>query len=312
MLPDFNRLKVFYFIYKNLSGAAAAKELNVSQPAVSQHLANLETEMKARLFTRMHKRLVPTPAGERLFSILEPFIAELQNGIGEIHQTQQGPSGILRIGAPVGFGEKYLPAIFGSFINLYPAVSFYLELGHPTILLPLISEGRLDFAYADIFTGQQQFSRDLAIFSITPVAREDLLLVCSRSYYLKHLQGEVTLESLLTCRYVAYRKHTPAIATWFRHHFNKQSVCPDIALTVESVRAVINGIKHDLGLAVVPAHFVAQELDNGEILAIRTGKKEISNRISLVRLQDKIPGPSEKMFLEHFTNEMSCFLPEPV
>ncbi|RLE03892.1 MAG: LysR family transcriptional regulator, partial [Bacteroidetes bacterium] len=62
MLPDFNRLKVFYYIYSLKSIAAAARQLHISQPAVSQHLKKLEAEINTSLFVRLHKRMVPTSA----------------------------------------------------------------------------------------------------------------------------------------------------------------------------------------------------------------------------------------------------------
>lgn len=309
MLPDFNRLKVFYHIYKNMGVAAAARELNITQSAVSQNLGNLETEMKTRLFTRVHKRLVPTPAGEKLYNILNPFVADLENGIRDIHHAQKGPFGLLRIGAPVGFGENYLPAVFASFIKLYPDISFHLELGHPTHLLPPVGDGRLDFVFTDIFT--DQLSKGLAAFSVIPIINEELVLACSKSYYDENIRGYADVDHLLDCRYVAYRKHAPAIGNWFRRHFNKHSVKPAVALTAESVRAVINGIRQNIGLGIVPSHFITGEIRSGEMLVIRTGKKEMINRISLVRLQDKVPSLSEKMFLEHFMSEIGNYMPGP-
>ncbi len=62
MLTDFNRLKVFYTIYRHKSAAAAARELYISQSAVSQSLGKLERELKNQLFVRQHKKLVPTAA----------------------------------------------------------------------------------------------------------------------------------------------------------------------------------------------------------------------------------------------------------
>ena len=49
---DFNRIKVFYYIFSNQSVAKAARELNITQSAVSQQLKKLELEIKTRLFTR--------------------------------------------------------------------------------------------------------------------------------------------------------------------------------------------------------------------------------------------------------------------
>ncbi len=127
MLPDFNRLKVFYHIYKLNSIVAAANQLHLSQPAVSQQLQKLEAELKFPLFIRLHKKLVPTAAGERLFKLVEPFVDKLQDEIPHIRQPLDQPSGLLRIGAPREFGKEYLPTFCSSFREQYPDVTFNLN-----------------------------------------------------------------------------------------------------------------------------------------------------------------------------------------
>ena len=120
---------------------AAAKGLNITRSAVSQHLKKLEDEIKTQLFTRLHKRLVPTVAADRLFAIMDPFYKELQSGLQVIKRAKIRPSGLLRIGAPVEFGKAYFPGIFASFRLLYPEVTFFLKLGDPEVLLAGLIEG---------------------------------------------------------------------------------------------------------------------------------------------------------------------------
>ena len=151
MLPDLNRLRIFYYIFSAKSVVAAAGKLHITQSAVSQHLQKLEREIQTRLFTRLHKKLVPTMAGERLFALVRPFIENLENSIGEIRQAQQVPSGPIRVGAPPEFGRLYLPGIFASFREDYPEVVFFLKLGDPAVLLSMAGEGELDFALVDMF-----------------------------------------------------------------------------------------------------------------------------------------------------------------
>ena len=68
MLPDFNRLRVFFHVHQARSVGAAAAALHVTQSAVSQSLAKLEAELGAQLFVRRHRAIVATAAGEALFS----------------------------------------------------------------------------------------------------------------------------------------------------------------------------------------------------------------------------------------------------
>jgi DNA-binding transcriptional LysR family regulator len=300
MLPDFNRLKVFYFVYHHGSTAMAAKKLHVTQPAVSQHLKKLEAEIGARLFTRMHKGLAPTSAGETLYGIVKPFMDNIERNIEQIQMAHEGPRGRLRIGAPVEFGEKVLPGICARFRKQHPHVSFHLEMGHPRILLPLVKEGRLDLAFADIFSQKGIHSRELSLFEIQPVTDEKLVMVCSRSYHDQYIRGDYSLENLKERDFVAYQEHAPAIRSWFRHHFDKIAIHPHIIISVESVRSVITFVRHHMGLGIVPYHFIDHLLVKGELILIPGSKTEIINRISLVQLQDKVPTILEKRFLEHF------------
>ena len=151
MLPDFNRLKLFYHVYACKSVAGAAKALHVTQSAVSQGLAKLEGELETPLFTRVHKGLVPTPAAETLFGMVQPFVTELENGLQDFARAKTQPWGVLRIGSPRMFGKIYFPRIFASFRKKFPEVSFVLELGGQEKLLDMVREGALDFTFSDIF-----------------------------------------------------------------------------------------------------------------------------------------------------------------
>ena len=75
MLPDFNRLKIFYYIYSTKSISDAANSLHLTQSCISQHLKKLEYEVRIPLFTRLNRKLVPTAAGDKLFSVIFLFLS---------------------------------------------------------------------------------------------------------------------------------------------------------------------------------------------------------------------------------------------
>ena len=143
MLPDFNRLKVFYYIYSQNSIVAAARSLHLTQPAVSQQLQKLETEIQATLFIRLHKKLIPTEAAKRLFALVQPFMDSLQEGMNDIRQPLDRPAGLLRIGAPREFGKEYLPPLSNSFRRAYPEVRFTFRFDENAPLLDMLKRGIL-------------------------------------------------------------------------------------------------------------------------------------------------------------------------
>ncbi|MBI9083516.1 MAG: LysR family transcriptional regulator [Desulfobacterales bacterium] len=304
MLPDLNRLRVFYLIYSLKSIVAAAGELHITQSAVSQNLRKLEGEIKTKLFTRLHKRLVPTMAGERLFALIAPFMEGLASGIGDIRQAQQTPSGPIRVGAPPEFGRLYFPGIFASFRTVYPDVVFFLKLGDPATLLSMVSDGDLDLAFVDMFPVGGQVSDMFTPFGIEPVIEEEVILACSKEYYFSAVKKNHAFEHLSGLAFIEYQHHAVVVKNWFRHHFGRAPSRLNIVMTVDSIQAVIAGIRHHLGLGVIASHMAWKEISTGEMVPIRTGKTAVINKISLVQLQDKVPTLSERTFLAHFRKEM--------
>jgi len=304
MLPDLNRIKAFYYIYQGQSVAQAAKELNISASAVSQALGKLEGELNLPLFTRLHRKLVPTWAGEQLFNIVSPFIRDLETGIDNITRARDVPSGMLRIGSPIEFGKSYFPRVFAGFRQLYPEVVFSMKLGDPSEIFSMISTGELDFGLVDIFLTREQVSGDLGHFSIEPLIDEEVILACSKTYYQREIKGDHSFDNLVTKEFISYQKTSLTLRNWFKHHFNRFSIELNRVMTVDSHQAVINGMLHHLGMGVIAGHIVAGELERGEIIPVHTGQKDVINKISLAQLQDKIPSLTEKTFIRFIKNDI--------
>lgn len=296
MLQNLERLKVFYYVFSEKSVVAAAKALHVSQSAVSQALQKLESEIKCPLFTRLHKRLVPTEAGERLFSIVNPFMGALDTWLNTLAQGQNQPFGELRIGAPAEFGKAYLPAIAAAFRQQYPAVTFFLKFGDAGTLLPMVEKGRLDFILVDEFLTQNQFFGNLDIYHFAPLVEEEVSLACSKQYYAQSVKKNHSFENLARQQFITYRHNAQTVRNWFRHHFGKYNVPLNVVLTVDSHQAVISAIRHHFGMGMIASHLVKEDIQNGLIMPISTSKATIINQISIVNLQDKIPTLAEKVF----------------
>ncbi|MFK5927415.1 MAG: LysR family transcriptional regulator [Desulfuromusa sp.] len=304
MLPDFNRLKVFYHIYRLNSIVGAANKLHLSQPAISQQLQKLEAELKVPLFTRLHKKLVPTAAGERLFTLVEPFVDRLQDEIAFIRQPLDRPAGTLRIGAPREFGKEYLPRFCHEFRLLYPEVTFKLKFKEAIPLLTMIREGILDYALVDVYFKPGELPGFPDIFSIDPVLKEEMVLVCSQEYYHQEIAGDHSFKNLLDKEYITDEDDPSILTLWFKYHFSKIPENLNVVMTLDSHEALISGLKLGMGLGVATAHLVWEEIQRGEVVPITTAKEDMVNMISLVQLQDKVPTLTEKTFRDFMIASM--------
>jgi DNA-binding transcriptional LysR family regulator len=107
---------------------AAARDLRVSQPAVSKLLRSLEQHAGARLLERSSRAVRPTPQGLILYEASGTSLAAIDAAVEAIRCDMGGISGALRLHGPVCLGESHLHRIVMEFQNRHPAVSIELTL----------------------------------------------------------------------------------------------------------------------------------------------------------------------------------------
>jgi LysR family cys regulon transcriptional activator len=131
----------------DFSVSRAAERLHLVQPAVSQHLKALESELGVPLFRRQGKRLVAlTPAGEQALHHARRALADVAN-IHAIGEEQCDPgSGDLRIGATHTQARYVLPPVLRRFTAAYPQVALQLHQGTPQQLVEMALDDRVDLA----------------------------------------------------------------------------------------------------------------------------------------------------------------------
>jgi len=120
-------LRVFFMVVQHGSLAKAAAQLRVSQPAVSQVIADLEYSLGARLFDRGSRGVEPTIYARALLSRGRAAFDELRQGIRDIEFLADPEVGELRIGATAPTIETLLPDIVQQFSRRYPRVVVHVE-----------------------------------------------------------------------------------------------------------------------------------------------------------------------------------------
>jgi len=296
MLPDLNRLKVFYHVYSLQSMNRAAKNLYLTQPGVSQHIKKLEVEIKTALFIRQHKKIIPTRAADQLFDMVKPFIEILGSEIKNISKPMDQPYGLLRIGAPLEFGKTYFPAICHAFREKFNQVTFKIRLEEPDQLLDMLNKGLLDFVVIDYFSAKDQFLGRPEHCQIDLLAEEILVLVSSKEYFENKMKKKTSFETLMSMDFIT-DEHEPIILKhWFWHYFKKSIPRFNIIMAIESHQALLNCVRLGMGLAITADHLIWDEIKTGEIIPIFPTKEKVINKISLVQLRDKKPTLTEKMF----------------
>ena len=210
----------------------------------------MEAELDTPLFTRLHKRLIPTSEAQKLFSILEPFVHELELGLRLIKQAKDTPSGELRVGSPHGFGKAYMPRIFAAFRRKYPGVTFKLWLGDANRIFSLLDKGQLDLAVIDEYLIQRMPPEVLSQYCLENIIEEELILAGSKEYCEERLQGDFSYGNLVKQDFISCHLDALAVTNWFGFHFEKTTPKLNVVLETDSFQTVMEGIDNNLGLSV--------------------------------------------------------------
>src|SRR5437667_4930543 len=127
----------------NLS--AAARDLSVSQPALTKSVRKLEQQYGAALFDRAARGMVLTPSGAALLTHARLIEAQCRFADAEIEALAHGEAGTIRIGAGPYWGRALVPLAVARLQARFPRLRVDLEVGVNTITLPKLFAGDLDF-----------------------------------------------------------------------------------------------------------------------------------------------------------------------
>lgn len=108
--------------------SAAARELGISTPAVSKHLALMEARLGVVLVNRTTRRMGLTPEGELYLSHARRILGEIDDMAEQLGAAQVRPSGLLRVNATLGFGRSHVAPLISRFVRLHPQVEVQLQL----------------------------------------------------------------------------------------------------------------------------------------------------------------------------------------
>lgn len=141
---EINELKTVVSVAKHASFSMAAKQLYVTQPAVSKRVTALEEELNTKLFDRLGKKVLLTQAGEVLLAKAHVILKEIDEGRRMIANLSGQVCGRLSLGTSHHIGLHRLPTILRAYTNQYPEVELDLHFLDSETGCEAIEHGELD------------------------------------------------------------------------------------------------------------------------------------------------------------------------
>jgi DNA-binding transcriptional LysR family regulator len=159
---NIEHLKTFQEVVRLGSFSEVAKELGISQPAVSFQIQKLEQALGVRLIDRSQRMITLTTAGKRLLRFAEAVAMERESLREDLEQLREDISGDLNVAASTIPGEFLLPSLLAKFKQRHPAVKIQVDVSDSLTVIG----GIRDNTYEIGFCGVAPEGRDLASFKV--------------------------------------------------------------------------------------------------------------------------------------------------
>lgn len=276
------QLQVFKAVASLSQVRLAAEQLNISQPATSMALAELEKQLGCQLFDRTGNRLKLNQQG----ALLLPMASELLARSREITNTFQNPatqlSGLLKLGASTTIGNYLLPGILANFEHHHPDVATQLTIHNSSTIINKVLAFDVDIVCIE---GPCQHPDIIS----SPWMTDHLVILCSPQHPLAS-QHSIRLDQLNHCHWVL-RETGSGTRTLFDQSIGQHLNTANIRMELNQTEAIKQLVAAGLGITCLSDLSVTKELERRELIKLPLEGIDLSRQLSIIVHRRKYHSP---------------------
>ena len=255
--------KAFYTVAKCGSLTKAAEELYISQPAVSQAIKQLETQLGGTLFNRTHKGMeLSETGGKQIFPLVEQALKLFEQVESKYAELKDTATGVVRICASDTVATHFLLPYIKKYHELYPDVNLILQNGTSGETIELLKNKKGDIGFVNLPIDDA----DVNLLS-TVMQLHDTFVASDR--FSELFEGTIDLRRLQDYPLLMLELSTStrqAIVSFA--HSQGIHLHPEIELA--SLELMAELAKSGIGIACIPKEFVKHEIESGSLKEIVT------------------------------------------
>ena len=284
------QFEVFLAVARAKSFRRAAEGLHLSQPALSQHVRELEAHLGARLLDRSGRAVHLTDAGRALeehATRLFQTLTEARQAIADVQGLQQGS---LIIGASTTPGIYVLPGVLGVFRQRYPGIDVTMRLGNSEQIESLVRAGQLDLG----LIGDQGRSGPDEEWLAASLADELVLVVGSTHPWAR--RRDIRPEELAS-QPLLLRETGSATRQVTERALAGAGVPYRAGMVLEHTEAIKQGVLAGLGVAFLSVYAVRGERETGRLHALRIRGLRIVRRFHVIHHERRQLSAAARAFM---------------
>lgn len=270
---DLHQLKIFLSVYKTRNFSKAGKAMFLTQPTISEHIKNLEEELKCKLFDRIGKRVIPTKEADILYEETLDLIDKFENLKDSLQKIKQLPSGNILIGTSSIPGTYIIPALIPEFKNSYPDIYIQIDISDSAEVINNLLSYNILIGLVGTKISNPMIKYKTFMW--------DELVIASPNFIKK---STITPEELLKYPFIM-RESGSGTRKETEKFLKETGIDTDklkIVCTLGSTDAVKQAIKNGLGISILSIHSIKDEIECNKLKAVRIKGHEMKRIFYIV------------------------------
>lgn len=263
----------------------AARELGVSQSALTVSVKKLETELRTTLLVRTARGVVPTASGEALVRHAETIERTLRDARHEVSGLESEPRGRFVLGAHESLASYVLPGFMGRFVAKHPSIELALANSNSRDVMRGIVERRIDIG----LVVNPESHPDCVI---VPLFGDRVEILGLTTKIARRPAADVIAEETLI--------YVPALAQvqWILHALARERLQPARTLSCSSMELVKSLVLDGAGLGILPRRVAAHRVPRARLRAVGGDALAFTDQIALVRRADMHMTSAARLLLD--------------
>lgn len=287
------QMRVFAAVSRYRSFTRAARELHLTQPAISQQVKLLESEIGLPLLEHIGRQIHLTAAGNELLRYATQ-VTDLLRDAGETFAAMRGlKRGVLQLGA-VSTAKYFAPSLLSAFAPAYPEVTIRFVVGNREEIIRALAANEIDM----VIMGRPP--RELVTVA-EPFAKHPLVIIAAPDHPLA-TKRRIPLQRLASEKFIIREAGSGTRAS-MEHVFKKSGVAFRTSMEVSSNETIKQAVMAGMGISFISIHTVALELAAGKLVILSVAGLPLVRDWFVIHLRDKRLSPIAVAFrsflLEH-------------
>lgn len=286
---DSRQLHAFAALARRGSFTLAAKDLYLTQSAVSHAIKALEDDVGCRLLDRVGRRVLLTQAGEQFLRHTEKILREMESARAGLETLTKWGHGRLRVGASTTACQHILPTVLREFRQSYPKCVIRIEPGDHGHQLELLRGGHIDLALV------LEPPQGIGEYAFVPLFQDELRFVVAPLHPWAK-EGRVPRESIESETLVLYNK-TSQTFRLVAEYFREEKITLSNFIELGSMEAIKELVKIGIGAGILAPWIARQELESGSLVSLPLGPRKLKRRWGVAHLKGRRLALAEETFV---------------